>query len=71
MTAQAADTPASEQPNTKEQALHFEKPFQDASDLEIQLQSVSQEEHNKIFRKVDIRLMPMLMVLYLLANLDR
>jgi hypothetical protein len=31
----------------------------------------SKKEHNKAFRKVDWRLMPMLMSLYLIANLDR
>jgi hypothetical protein len=30
-----------------------------------------QEAHSKAFRKVDWHLMPMLMALYLLANLDR
>lgn len=27
--------------------------------------------HNKVFRKIDWRLMPMLMSLYLIANIDR
>lgn len=71
MAADRADTPASEEVNTKNDALHLEKSFENADDLETQIQSVSQEEHNKIFRKVDIRLMPMLMALYLVANLDR
>lgn len=31
----------------------------------------SQKDHEKVFRKVDWRLMPMLMALYLIANLDR
>ena len=30
-----------------------------------------QDQHNKAFRKIDLRLMPMLMSLYLVANLDR
>lgn len=29
------------------------------------------EDHTKAYRKVDWRLMPMLMALYLIANLDR
>jgi hypothetical protein len=32
---------------------------------------MGQKQHNKAFRKVDWRLMPMLMSLYLIANLDR
>jgi hypothetical protein len=28
-------------------------------------------EHKKVFRKIDWRLMPMLMSLYLIANIDR
>lgn len=71
MTASGRDSPNSEEMGTKQEALHLEKSFQNATDLETQIQSVSQEEHNKIFRKVDIRLMPMLMALYLVANLDR
>ncbi|KAJ0418910.1 major facilitator superfamily domain-containing protein [Aspergillus carlsbadensis] len=40
----------------------------DQVDSELDL---SPEEHGKTFRKVDFRLMPMLMALYLIANLDR
>lgn len=29
------------------------------------------KDHERAFRKIDIRLMPMLMALYLIANLDR
>ncbi|KAL2864089.1 major facilitator superfamily domain-containing protein [Aspergillus lucknowensis] len=43
-----------------------EKRARDDADL-----GLSQEEHVKTFRKVDFRLMPMLMALYLIANLDR
>lgn len=32
---------------------------------------MTKKEHDKAFRKVDWRLMPMLMSLYLIANLDR
>lgn len=31
----------------------------------------SQKDHDKVFRTVDWRLMPLLMSLYLIANLDR
>ncbi|KIA75792.1 hypothetical protein HK57_00406 [Aspergillus ustus] len=49
--------------------MHIEmsqKGVQDDPDLDL-----SHEEHVKTFRKVDWRLMPMLMALYLIANLDR
>ncbi|KAL2848910.1 major facilitator superfamily domain-containing protein [Aspergillus pseudoustus] len=49
--------------------MHVEmsqKGVQDDSELDL-----SREEHDKTFRKVDWRLMPMLMALYLIANLDR
>lgn len=65
------DTPTSEEMHAKNEALHLEKSLLHVADLETQIQSVSQEEHDKIFRKVDLRLMPMLMALYLVANLDR
>lgn len=35
------------------------------------LHEFPQTAHRKAFRKVDFRLMPMLMALYLIANLDR
>jgi hypothetical protein len=35
------------------------------------LHDFDEKEHQKIYRKVDYRLMPMLMALYLIANLDR
>ena len=35
------------------------------------LHDFPEKEHDKIYRKVDFRLMPMLMALYLIANLDR
>jgi hypothetical protein len=35
------------------------------------LDGFSQKDHKKAFWKVDWRLMPMLMALYLIANLDR
>ncbi|KAJ4298004.1 hypothetical protein N0V90_005903 [Kalmusia sp. IMI 367209] len=35
------------------------------------LHNFSHERHTKVFRKVDVRLMPMLMALYLVSNLDR
>jgi hypothetical protein len=46
-----------------------------AAGLEVQdaqfLHNFPKEQHTKVFRKVDIRLMPMLMALYLISNLDR
>lgn len=44
---------------------HVEKPDEEA------LGDVSPEQHAKTFRKVDWHLMPMLMALYLISNLDR
>jgi hypothetical protein len=35
------------------------------------LHDFPEDEHAKVYRKVDWRLMPMLMALYLIANLDR
>lgn len=35
------------------------------------MHDMPEKAHNKAFRKVDWRLMPMLMSLYLIANLDR
>jgi hypothetical protein len=50
-------------------AVHLEMSQKgDPVDSELDL---SPEEHGKTFRKVDFRLMPMLMALYLIANLDR
>jgi hypothetical protein len=46
-----------------------------AAGLEVQdaqfLHDFPKDKHTKVFRKVDIRLMPMLMALYLVSNLDR
>lgn len=44
---------------------HVEKPDEEA------LNDFSPEQHAKTFRKVDWHLMPMLMALYLISNLDR
>lgn len=35
------------------------------------LRDFSKAEHKTVFRKIDWRLMPMLMSLYLIANIDR
>ena len=35
------------------------------------LHDYADQDHNKVFRKIDWRLMPLLMSLYLIANLDR
>ena len=35
------------------------------------LRDFPRAEHKKVFRKIDLRLMPMLMSLYLIANIDR
>ncbi|SPO06785.1 related to permease of the major facilitator superfamily [Cephalotrichum gorgonifer] len=51
---------------------HVEKPVQGGlGDDFACLDEVSKEQHAKTFRKVDWHLMPMLMALYLIANLDR
>ncbi|KAJ8110811.1 hypothetical protein OPT61_g6440 [Boeremia exigua] len=52
-----------------EQSLRAGISYDDA----VYLHDFSQntKEHNKVFRKIDWRLMPMLMALYLIANLDR
>jgi hypothetical protein len=50
---------------------HMEKALDTASDELPPYGHISDAEHNKIFRKVDWHLMPMLMALYLIANLDR
>ncbi|CAH0052262.1 unnamed protein product [Clonostachys solani] len=52
-------------------AMHVEDPKQfDTTDDAI-IEDVSAQAHKTAFRKVDYRLMPMLMALYLIANLDR
>lgn len=52
-------------------AMHVEDPKQfDTTDDAI-IEDVSAQAHKTAFRKVDYRLMPMLMALYLVANLDR
>lgn len=40
-------------------------------DDEALVDDVSPEQHKKTFRKVDWHLMPLLMALYLISNLDR
>lgn len=40
-------------------------------DDEVVVDDVSPEQHRKTFRKVDFHLMPLLMALYLISNLDR
>lgn len=70
MAANGHDTPTSEV-NTKTEAMHLEKSLYNAMDLDAQIEQVTRAQHKKIFRKVDLRLMPMLMALYLVANLDR
>lgn len=53
-------------------ASHIEKPTDvETVDEFSGLDEISHEEHVKTFRKVDWHLMPMLMALYLIANLDR
>ena len=42
-----------------------------SQDDAIFLRDFSGTEHKKVFRKIDWRLMPMLMSLYLIANIDR
>lgn len=52
---------------------HLEHALQDglSQDDATFLHEFPQTAHRKAFRKVDFRLMPMLMALYLIANLDR
>lgn len=50
--------------------MHVEKPHESAHD-ETELEELAHVEHVKTFRKVDWRLMPMLMALYLISNLYR
>jgi hypothetical protein len=42
-----------------------------SQDDAIFLRDFSGAQHKKVFRKIDWRLMPMLMSLYLIANIDR
>lgn len=51
---------------------HVEKPSDSKLiDNDAELYGISHEEHNRTFRKVDWHLMPLLMALYLISNLDR
>jgi hypothetical protein len=51
---------------------HMEKSLSKEAVLEdVNPVLLDSTEHNKAFRKVDFHLMPMLMALYLIANLDR
>lgn len=63
-------------------SLSDSKPTTETGHLEYLQDGLSQDDaaflhefpqtaHKKAFRKVDFRLMPMLMALYLIANLDR
>lgn len=65
-----------------EASLSDVKPTPESGHLEYLQDGLSQDDaaflhefpqtaHKKAFRKVDFRLMPMLMALYLIANLDR
>lgn len=57
---------------TKLDVSHMEKSLQlDTASEEAHPDELTKEEHDKTFRKVDLHLMPMLMALYLIANLDR
>jgi hypothetical protein len=42
-----------------------------SQDNAVFLRDFPRAEHKKVFRKIDWRLMPMLMSLYLIANIDR
>lgn len=54
------------------QTTHVEKYLSDgAAASEVHPDEVSPQQHKAMFRKIDIRLMPLLMMLYLIANLDR
>lgn len=66
MASNGNDPSSSTSPSKDPDISHLEKPDQD----EI-IDNVSPEKHAKIFRKVDWHLMPMLMALYLISNLDR
>lgn len=69
----SGDDSSGSMPQTKcTDSSHIEKPIDDATlDEFAQLDEVSPEQHRKTFWKVDWHLMPMLMALYLIANLDR
>lgn len=59
---------------TKLEVAHMEKSLKADSASEEAAphpDELTKEEHDKTFRKVDLHLMPMLMALYLIANLDR
>lgn len=73
MPSNRSSSPASVPPlKEMAQATHVEKGLSGAvNDQGRHPDELSPEEHKKVFRKIDIRLMPMLMVLYLIANLDR
>lgn len=54
------------------QAMHVEEyPSEEKAPPEVHPEEVSPEQHKAMFRKIDVRLMPLLMMLYLIANLDR
>lgn len=55
---------------SKRSISHVEKAL-DTSSEDIHPDELSEEESDKTFRKVDFHLMPLLMGLYLIANLDR
>jgi hypothetical protein len=57
---------------TKLGVSHIEKPMKlDIAHEEVHPDELTKEQHDKTFRKVDFHLLPMLMALYLIANLDR
>lgn len=54
------------------EVAHLEKRQQAGlHDAVTGFEGMSPEQHSKTFRKDDLRLMPLLMALYLIANLDR
>lgn len=57
---------------SEENGLKYRKPTPGITDEEREwLASLDVKEQNRIFHKVDIRLVPMLALLYLIAHLDR
>lgn len=57
---------------TKLEVSHIEKSLQlDDAPKEVHPDELTKEQHDKTFRRVDFHLLPMLMALYLIANLDR
>lgn len=57
---------------TKLDVSHIEKSLQlGIAHEEVHPDELTKEQHDKTFRKVDFHLLPMLMALYLIANLDR